>query len=130
MTLWQQWRDHPEKSWLRNLFFKIHFWVGAMVGAYIFMMSVSGSVIVFRNELFGMGFSVERIVDLHENLLTGSTGRIVNGIGAISLALLCLTGAAIWWPGTKYWRRSLTIEWAHISRGSTGICTARWVSGV
>jgi uncharacterized iron-regulated membrane protein len=117
MTLWQQWRDHPEKSWLRNLFFKIHFWVGAMVGAYIFMMSVSGSVIVFRNELFGMGFSVERIVDLHENLLTGSTGRIVNGIGAISLALLCLTGAAIWWPGTKYWRRSLTIEWrAHFAR--------------
>ena len=117
MALWQQWRDHPDKSWLRNFFFQIHFWVGAMVGAYIFIMSVSGSVIVFRNKLFEMGFSVERIVDLHENLLTGSTGRIVNGIGAISLELLCLTGAVIWWPGMKYWRRSLTVEWrAHFPR--------------
>ena len=35
----------------------------------------------------------------------------MNGIGGISLTLLCVTGAVIWWPGVKHWRRSLTIEW-------------------
>ncbi len=111
MTAWRLWLDHPEKSWVRNVFFQVHFWVGAAVGVYIFVMSVSGSMIVYRGQLFEMGFSVRRIVDLHENLLTGSTGRFVNGIGAVCLTLLCVTGAVIWWPGTKYWRRSLIVEW-------------------
>jgi hypothetical protein len=35
----------------------------------------------------------------------------VNGIGAICLTLLCLTGAVVWWPGVKNWRRSLTVSW-------------------
>jgi uncharacterized iron-regulated membrane protein len=48
-------------------------------------------------------------LDLHANLLTGKTGKIVNGWGGASLALLCLTGAVIWWPGISNWRRSLTI---------------------
>jgi len=111
MTARQLWRDHPEKSRLRGAFFQIHFWVGAIVGAYIFMMSVSGSVIVFRNELLNQGVSVEWMVDLHTNLLGGTTGRFVNGIGALSLVLLCVTGAVIWWPGVKFWRRSLAVEW-------------------
>ncbi len=51
------------------------------------------------------------LVKLHTNLLLGSTGRFVNGIGGISLTLLCLTGAIIWWPGVKNWRRSLTVSW-------------------
>ena len=29
-----------------------------------------------------------------------------------SLALLCLTGAVIWWPGIKHWRRSLAVDWS------------------
>jgi uncharacterized iron-regulated membrane protein len=45
----------------------VHFWVGALIGAYVFVMSVSGSMIVYRGKLFEMGVSVERIVDLHEN---------------------------------------------------------------
>jgi uncharacterized iron-regulated membrane protein len=35
----------------------------------------------------------------------------VNGIGGGCLTLLCLTGAIIWWPGVKYWRRSLQVNW-------------------
>jgi uncharacterized iron-regulated membrane protein len=68
MTTLQVWRDHPEKSRLRRVFFRIHFWVGAIVGAYILMISVSGSVIVFRNELVNHGVSVEWMVRLHTNL--------------------------------------------------------------
>jgi uncharacterized iron-regulated membrane protein len=54
---------------------------------------------------------VEWLVDLHDNLLLGPTGRLVNGIAAILVTILSLAGAIIWWPGTKKWRRSLTIDW-------------------
>ncbi len=111
MGAWQTWRDHPERSGVRNVLFQVHFWVGALVSAYVFVMSVSGSIIVYRAELYKMGASVERIADLHENWLTGSTGRTANGIGALCLTLLCLTGAVIWWPGIVHWRRSLIVAW-------------------
>jgi uncharacterized iron-regulated membrane protein len=111
MGVWKSWRDHPEKSSVRNILFQVHLWVGALVGTYVFVMSLSGSIIVYRGELFDMGLSVERIVDLHENWLAGPSGRIVNGVGAICLILLCLTGAVIWWPGIDHWRRSLTVQW-------------------
>jgi uncharacterized iron-regulated membrane protein len=117
MTRWQEWVHHPERLRGREILFEIHYWLGALVGLYIFMMSVSGSIIVYRTQLFELGFSVERIVDLHANLLGGSSGRLVNGVGAILLTVLCLTGAVIWWPGTTFWRRSLRVEWrAHFAR--------------
>ena len=50
------------------------------------------------------------LLDLHVNLLAGPKGRIVNGVGAILLTLLAVTGAVIWWPGVKNWRRSLTVN--------------------
>lgn len=49
------------------------------------------------------------LLDAHVNLLYGENGRIVNGVGSIVLTLLCMTGAIIWWPGIKSWRRNLTI---------------------
>jgi uncharacterized iron-regulated membrane protein len=73
-------------------------------------MSISGSMIVYRNEL-SRRVSIEWLVNLHENLLSGATGRFVNGLGAICVTSLCLTGAIIWWPGIKNWRRSLTVNW-------------------
>lgn len=51
------------------------------------------------------------LADLHENLLAGRTGRLVNGIGSCFVTLLSLTGAIIWWPGVRNWRRSTTIKW-------------------
>jgi uncharacterized iron-regulated membrane protein len=50
-------------------------------------------------------------VDFHDNLLAGRTGRVVNGVGSILVTILALTGTFIWWPGTKNWRRSTTINW-------------------
>jgi uncharacterized iron-regulated membrane protein len=49
-------------------------------------------------------------VDLHDNLLGGPTGRLVNGVGAVLLVLLALTGMIIWWPGIQKWRRSLILH--------------------
>jgi uncharacterized iron-regulated membrane protein len=48
--------------------------------------------------------------DLHDNLLAGLTGRILNGVGAFLVVLLSCTGMLIWWPGIKNWRRSMTIH--------------------
>ena len=124
MTACQQWLHHPERSWVRNAFFQIHLWLGVAVGVYILLMSISGSMIVYRNEL-SRRFSIEWIVNLHENLLSGSAGRRVNGIGAICVTSLCLTGAIIWWPGIRNWRRSLTVNWrAHFARISWDLHSA------
>lgn len=116
MSAWQQWLQHPERSRIRNAVFQIHLWMGAMGAVYILLMSITGSVLVYRNEL-SKRFSILWLVSLHENLLAGPNGRLANGIGAICLTLLCLTGAIIWWPGVKNWRRSLTVSWgAHFAR--------------
>ena len=47
------------------------------------------------------------MLDHHDNLLGGRTGRQINGIGALFFIVLALTGAVIWWPGIRSWRRSL-----------------------
>jgi uncharacterized iron-regulated membrane protein len=124
MTSWRQWQHHPERSPLRNVIFQIHLWVGAITSMYVFVMSFSGSIIVYRNVL-SKRISIEWLVKLHSNLLSGSTGRIVNGIGGIGLTLLCLTGAVIWWPGIEHWRRSMTVNWrAHFARISWDLHSA------
>jgi uncharacterized iron-regulated membrane protein len=110
MTAWQQWLQHPEKSWVRRAFFQAHLWVGVGASVYMLLMSISGSMIVYRDEL-SRRFSIGWLVNLHENLLFGSTGRLVNGIGAMCVTSLCVTGVFIWWPGIKNWRRSLTVSW-------------------
>jgi uncharacterized iron-regulated membrane protein len=107
--VWRQWLENPEKFWVHRAFFRFHYGVGMGAAAYVFFMSITGSMIVFRNEL-SRRFPMEWLVNLHTNLLLGSTGRLVNGIGASCLILLCLTGAVIWWPGIKHWRRSLTVS--------------------
>jgi uncharacterized iron-regulated membrane protein len=121
---WQQWLHHPERSPLRNVIFQVHLWVGAIASTYVLVMSISGSIIVYRNVL-SRRFSIEWLVKLHSNLLSGSTGKIVNGIGGIGLTLLCLTGAVIWWPGIEHWRRSMTVNWrAHFARISWDVHSA------
>jgi hypothetical protein len=128
---WRVWYRHPEKLWVRGLLLHIHLWVGMLTGLYVLVMSLSGSIIVFRNQLERVGpvRSVEWFVDLHENLLLGMTGRAANGIGAMFVTLSCLTGAIIWWPGIVHWRRSLTVIGDQASRGSIGIFITRSDSG-
>jgi uncharacterized iron-regulated membrane protein len=46
-------------------------------------------------------------VRLHDELLYGREGRFWNGVASAFVTVLCLTGAVVWWPGTKRWRRSL-----------------------
>jgi uncharacterized iron-regulated membrane protein len=186
LTLWQRWVRQPQKIWLRRALFHVHLWSGIAFGLYIFMISVTGSVLVYRNELYrattpepiiskGPGarltdaqlaedarrsypnyrvvriararnpdqavdiwlrrgnrtrmrlfdprtgrdlgdsvptgiWLVSKLMDLHDNLLAGPTGRQVNGGGAVALLVVAATGFVIWWPGIKTWRRSLTLH--------------------
>jgi uncharacterized iron-regulated membrane protein len=53
---------------------------------------------------------VRTLQDLHFDLLAGRTGRVVNGVGALLLLAMCVTGLVIWWPGIGQWRRALTVD--------------------
>ena len=113
---WQQWLEHPEKTRIHRPLFEFHLWAGMLAGAYLFVMSISGSVIVFRNQLEANSESrfvpaVEWLVSLHESLLSGMIGQVANGIGGLSVALLCITGLVLWWPGILHWKRGLTLDW-------------------
>jgi uncharacterized iron-regulated membrane protein len=53
---------------------------------------------------------VSKLLELHDNLLAGETGRSINGLLALLLIVLALSGIVVWWPGIKSWRRSLTLH--------------------
>ncbi len=116
VSAWHEWLEHPEKARVHRPVFQIHLWAGMMASAYVFVMSATGSLIVFRDQietnpdspLFNL---VEGVVDLHANLLAGDAGRMVNAMGGLCLLVLCVTGAFLWWPGIAHWRRSLTVNW-------------------
>ena len=186
LTQWQRWVRQPQKIWLRRALFQVHLWTGIALGLYILMISLTGSVLVYSNELYRaatpepilskgsgprltddqlrqavtrlypgygivnvrravdldqavdvwlrrggetkkrlfdprsgseVGESVpiairlmSKLLDLHDNLLAGETGRKVNGIGAIAALALGATGLVIWWPGIHSWRRSLSLH--------------------
>ena len=51
MTLWQRSISHPQTVWLRKAIFQVHLWSGIGVGLYVVFVSVTGSLLVWRNEL-------------------------------------------------------------------------------
>jgi uncharacterized iron-regulated membrane protein len=186
LTIWQRWFRRPQNVWLRRALFQIHLWTGIGTGLYVLLISVTGSAIVFRNEIYQKAGSgartvqargaklpaedlkkiikqkypdnslsfifegkqpttatevwmehgkerVQKLFDpytgedlgdsvpqairvaawlakLHTDLLYGDIGRKVNGVGAVFLTLLCVSGFIVWWPGAASWRRNLTFD--------------------
>ena len=188
---WQRWTRQPQTTWLRKATFQVHLWSGIGVGLYVLLVSVTGSVLVYRNELYAatlrdpiivaasaprltdeqleeaatraypgyavasinrssnpdqavslsltqgtrlrarlfnpytgedlgesvpLGFwLVSKLLELHDDLLAGETGRSINGVGALLVIVVAFTGMVVWWPGIRTWRRSLTVprnaEW-------------------
>jgi uncharacterized iron-regulated membrane protein len=51
-TAWQRWVRQPQKVWLRRAFFQVHLWSGIAAGLYVLFISVTGSVLVYSNELY------------------------------------------------------------------------------
>lgn len=123
-TAWQRWVRQPQRVWIRKALFQIHLWSGIGFGLYIFFISVTGSVLVYRNELYMAATPDQRsgeqvplgirlvstLIELHKEFLAGPTGRTLNGVGAVAVMLMVLTGLVIWWPGATRWRSSLTLH--------------------
>src|SRR5262245_48914992 len=186
MTNWQRWISHPQNLWLRKAIFQLHLWSGIGIGLYVLLVSVTGSILVYRNELYSaatrdpivvaqsgprltddelkaaasrahpgyaivsisaekkpdyavtvslngrngakdrlfnpytgedLGDSVplgiravSKLLQLHDDLLAGNTGRSINGVFALLVMVLAMTGIVVWWPGIKTWRRSLIVH--------------------
>lgn len=49
---WRRVLERPQQVWIRKAFFQIHLWAGILVGLYIIAIGVSGSILVFKEELF------------------------------------------------------------------------------
>ena len=45
------WLRHPQGVWLRKALFQVHLWTGLGVGLYVVMISLTGSVLIYRSEL-------------------------------------------------------------------------------
>jgi uncharacterized iron-regulated membrane protein len=59
--------------------------------------TVVGSV-NYRNSV------LQWIYDLHSDLLSGRSGRTVNGFFALMLIVVSLAGMLLWWRGRRYWK--------------------------
>jgi len=186
LTYWQRWVRQPQTVWLRKAIFQLHLWSGIGLSLYVLLVSVTGSILVYRNELYRAathdpiivaesgprltddqlkraatrvypGYTVlsfglvqnpdqavsitlkaggklkdrlfnpytgadlgdavplgirlvSKLLELHDDLLGGKTGRLVNGYGALLLVVIALTGMVVWWPGIKTWRQGLTLR--------------------
>jgi uncharacterized iron-regulated membrane protein len=103
--------------------FQVHLWSGMILGLYVVIVCVSGSIVVFRISLYdamdpyranpyaAMAYSFLRWAgEVHGNLLLGHGGMMVNAIAGFLTALLCVTGLVIWWPGIARWRSAMVFR--------------------
>jgi len=70
VPLTQRWLRRPQSVWLRKALFQVHLWTGIVLGLYVFVISVSGSAIVFRNELYKAIWPGPRMVAIGSHRLT------------------------------------------------------------
>ena len=122
-SFYQRWLHKPQSTFLRGAVFQVHLWAGMILGLYITVVCVSGSAVVFRNDLYDrmdpyrghasirLAYrSLSWVSDLHGSLLLGTSGMMANAIGGFLTALVCLTGLVIWWPGVAKWRRAMVVR--------------------
>ncbi len=125
-----RWMRQPQSTWLRKATFQLHLWSGMLLGVYVVVVCVSGSALVFRNDLYTLFENWERagtvsqnsalikafyvafrwLGDIHGRLLLGVNGMLINAIGGFLTAAICVTGLVIWWPGIFRWRRGLFVK--------------------
>lgn len=82
-------------------------WVPASQVDVIFIDPATGRILGHRASNGGF---MNRLMDLHINLLSGTRGNQVVGVLACIVFTVSLTGLIIWWPGRTRWRNSLRIS--------------------
>jgi uncharacterized iron-regulated membrane protein len=84
MGFWNQWLRQPQRVWLRRAIFQLHLWTGLAIGLYVVVLSLSGSVLVYRNELDRLLASPratfdERATPLTANQIRAAAERLYPG---------------------------------------------------
>lgn len=51
MKILTRWIRQPQRVWLRRAIFQIHLWTGLAIGLYVAVLSLTGSVLVYRAEV-------------------------------------------------------------------------------
>ena len=103
--MWTQWARQPQNVWLRRALFQVHLWTGLAIGLYIVMLSVTGSVLVYRNELDRLFATKRPVYDATAKRLTADELR--------AAAEKAYPGWSITRVGDRITRRNPTIEvWA------------------
>ena len=51
MNIMTRWLRQPQRVWLRRALFQIHLWTGLAIGLYVAVLSLTGSVLVYRAEV-------------------------------------------------------------------------------
>ncbi len=91
MTYWQRWMRQPQTAWLRRAIFQLHLWSGIGIGLYVLLVSVTGSVLIYRNELFRAAIRDPIIVTasgprLTDEQLTRAATRAYPGYAVIDVS--------------------------------------------
>ncbi len=53
---------------------------------------------------------VTSLAAFHDHLGGGQTGLLINGVLAIAVSLLALSGVIVWWPGKRHLWRAMTVR--------------------
>ena len=67
----------PQSLWARKALFQVHLWTGVGVGLYIFVISLSGSAIVFRREIARLAWSSPTVIPTGRILTTQEISAVV-----------------------------------------------------
>jgi uncharacterized iron-regulated membrane protein len=51
MNIVTRWLRQPQRVWLRRAIFQVHLWTGLAIGLYVVVLSLTGSLLVYRAEL-------------------------------------------------------------------------------
>src|SRR5262249_45743495 len=61
-SVFRQLARNPQRVWVRRVLFQIHLWTGIGLGLYVFVISATGSAIVFRREITRLAWSPPTVV--------------------------------------------------------------------
>ena len=91
MTYWERWIRQPQTAGLRKAIFQLHLWSGIGIGLYVFLVSVTGSVLVYRNELYRATTRDPIVVAasgplLSDAQLKGAAARAYPGYAVVSIS--------------------------------------------
>ncbi len=71
------WLKRPQNTWIRKAVFQVHLWAGLSLGLYIAVACVSGSAIVFRNDVYDVLVTKLKVVATGPLLSEQELGQVL-----------------------------------------------------